>query len=578
MNIYRTILTVAALGLAAATVRQAGAAFVVDDFETYASGARVNAIGNGWGAGDNSVVVTNLLAASGTNSVCVPPWMTVSNAVIQPGATYPHVWTEYKLYDNARVVPGEEPGPSGNEGIMLGVSTGGYAIVYDPGVTNWVTYTNDVWGTNMYLATNAWAAFSVFENFTNGTAAVFLNGHLLRTGLRFINNSLANYGAFRLEGGNLTNAFLDNVIISNAIPASLTNIDLDNDGVVDAVEVDLYGSVTAWGAVVSNTVNMGISSVTLPGNLLVTNGATLTFSGSNLVVSGTVSVAGDSGMVVTNARLQVSDLVLQSGATLRVTNGAVTVNGVIMTGTFTLDSNWRTTLRPSVLNFTDGFETYPNGTPLRMLAFCGWAATDAGAVVTNVPAVVTLGVNAAYIPAGVSVSNTVSAAGITNVWTELYLNQTVQETPESQPLVKSNSAVMLFFATNGFLTIYNPASNGWDVCSNDVQNTRVNPVLTGQWARISIFQNFSNHTAAIFLNDRLMREQVGFISTTLSSYGSVTVNQGQDGTTYLDGVKIWTNVPGLVGDLNFDRIVDAREIELYGSMRIYPAGSVYVIR
>jgi len=696
MTFRRTIYTAVALGLAVATARQTGAGFVVDDFETYASGTRVNAISNGWGAGDNSVVVTNLLAASGTNSVCVPQWTTVSNAVSQSGTTYPHVWTEFAIYDSGRLIPGAEPGPSGNEGVMLGISTGGYATVYDPGVTNWVTFTNDVWGTAMHIETNAWATLAVLENFTNFTAAVFLNGHLLRAGLPFISNSLGNYRAFKSDGGNLTNGFLDNVIITNAIPPSLTNMDLDNDGVVDAVEIDTYGNVTTirrltntvsvtgvgsinptgtftvmWNTnvtyaltgaeayVVGTVTNNGAATVfgtktatytdsnitndraitasfiytgiryvpgdhttitdalavaqagdrivvsngIYDGSIALSNGVTLvgtnlsggatnlTVQGGMTVGTGTISVASGSFTVtgqvsvaagglltVSNTAVNFSWLTIGSGGAVSVIAGSVTINGRTTNGTFTLDATWGSAMMPSTLNFTDGFEGYPSGTPLRSLGFYGWAATDAGAMVTNGAAVVAQDVKAAFIPAGTVVSNTVSAAGITNVWTDFYVNDAAQVTPGTQPPLNSNSAVMVFFGTNGYLTVYNTASNAWDVCSNDVTMGPVTRVNAGQWARVSIFQNFSNHTAAIFLNDQLLREQVPFISSAVSKYGSLSMACGVDGSACLDGVKIWTNVPGLVGDLNFDRTTDAREIELYGSMRIYPAGSVYVIR
>lgn len=694
MTFRRTIYTAVALGLVAATARQGGAGFVVDNFDGYILPKTVNQLGNGWGAVDDTVVVTNLLSASTPNSVLVPQWTTVSNAVSQSGTTYPHVWTEFAIYDSGRLIPGAEPIPSGNEGVMLGVSTGGYAIVYDPGVTNWVTYTNDVWGTTVHIETNAWATLVVLENFTNFTAAVFLNGHLLRAGLPFISNSLGNYRAFKSDGGNLTNGFLDNVIISNAIPPSLTNMDLDNDGVVDAVEIDTYGNVTTirrltntvsvtgvgsinptgtftvtWNTnvtyaltgaeayVVGAVTNNGVATVfgtktatytdsnitndraitasfiytgtrSVPGDhttitdalavaqagdrIVVSNGVyaeslvlsnnvmlvgtnlgvnatNLTLNGTMTVGTGTISVASGSFTVtgqvsvaagglltVSNTAVNFSWLTIGSGGAVSVIAGSVTIGGRTTNGTFTLNATWGSIVTPSTLNFTDGFEGYPSGTLLSSLGFFGWAATDAGAMVTNGAAVVAQDVKAAFIPAGAVVSNTVSAAGITNVWTDFYVNDVAQVTPGTQPLVNSNSAVMVFFGTNGYLTVYN--SNTWDVCSNDVTMGPVTRVNAGQWARVSIFQNFSNHTAAIFLNDQLLREQVPFISAAVSKYGSLSMACGVDGSACLDAVKIWTNVPGLVGDLNFDRIADAREIELYGSMRIYPAGTVYLIR
>jgi hypothetical protein len=681
MTVYKKMFSAVALALVASGwLVEAG--FVVDNFDGYTLPKTVNQLGNGWGAGDDTAVVTNLLSASTPNSVFVPQWTTVSNAVSQSGTTYPHVWTEFAIYDSGRLIPGAEPGPSGNEGVMLGVSTGGYATVYDPGVTNWVTYTNDVWGTNMVVGAGAWAQFSVFQNFSNCTAAVFLNGHLMRAGLPFISNSLTNYGTFRLDGGNLTNGFLDNVVISNAIPSSLAGMDLDNDGVADSVEIDTYGnvatirrltntvSVTGSGSitpagtftvpwntnvtyaltgaeayVVGAVTNNGAATVfgtktatytdsnittdraitasfvyngiryvpgdhtaiadalavaqagdrivvsngTYAGSIALSNGVTLvgtnlsgnatnlTVQGAMTVGTGTISVASGSFtvtgqvtvaagglLIVSNTAVNFNWLTIGAGGAVSVIAGSMTINGMTTNGTFTLDETWSSAMMPSTLNFTDGFEVYPSGTPLRSLGFYGWAATDAGAVVTNGAAVVAQDVKAAFIPAGAMVSHTVSAAGITNVWTDLYVKDAAQVTPETQPLVNSNSAVMVFFGTNGYLTVYN--SNTWDVCSNNVMMRAVARVNAGQWARVSIFQNFSNRTAAIFLNDQLLREQVPFISAAVSQYGSLSMACGVDGSACLDAVKIWTNVPGLVGDLNNDQTADAREIELFGNL------------
>ena len=123
-----------------------------------------------------------------------------------------------------------------------------------------------------------------------------------------------------------------------------------------------------------------------------------------------------------------------------------------MEGTFTLDTNWQTTFVKSTPNFTDGFENYPTNIALSALGRFGWAATGAGAVVQDL--VKTQGVHAALIPESVAVSNTVSAAGCSNVWTEFYLNETAQVAPFPPSRLNSNSAVMA--APESWLLVMNP--------------------------------------------------------------------------------------------------------------------------
>ena len=348
----------------------------------------------------------------------------------------------------------------------------------------------------------------------------------------------------------------DRIVIGNGTYAG--SIALSNG--VTLVGTNLSGSAT---------------DLTIQGSLSVVTGS-VSLVGGVFSVTGQVTVAAGGQLTVSNTAVNFGGLTVGAGGVVQVVNGTATVNGITMTGTFALDENWNATVTPSTLNFTDGFDSYPDGTSLRKLGAFGWAATDTGAVVQS--SVTNQGARAAMIPASVSVSNIVSAVGITNVWTELYLNETAQVTPGPQTQVDTNSAVMLFFATNGYLTVYNPALTNWDVCSNDVVNAVVSPVATGQWARISIFQNFSNHTAAVFLNDRLLREKLGFISTAVSQYGSLNVDNGPGGTSYFDDVKIWTNAPGLVGDADNDGAPDSREIVRYGSIWVNPAGVIFTMR
>jgi hypothetical protein len=114
-----------------------------------------------------------------------------------------------------------------------------------------------------------------------------------------------------------------------------------------------------------------------------------------------------------------------------------------------------------------------------------------------------------------------------------------------------------------------------------VRNKEVAKVTAAQWLRITVYQNFSNHTAAVFLNDQLLRAQVPFISNTVSECHGFSLDGGHGGTTYLDTVKVWRSMQGmgLLGDLNQNSLPDAQEIETDGILGPYsPRGSVFKIR
>jgi hypothetical protein len=686
---------------------QLQAAFVVDNFDSYSVGSNVNALANGWG-GAVGAIVTNIDYSGGAgNSAYVPQDAVVSNTVNQLGVDYPRIWTETCIQQDQRLDLTTAPLAVDGRTVMLGVDTDGHLAAYDPAVTSWVSYATDVWGTNVTLGVSDWARVCVMHNFSNHTAALFLNGHLMKPALAFMTN-LDDYGSFRLDSGGLTNALLDNAYVSNAVPPSLTNVDLDMDLMADALEIQTYGDITTrrwWTNTVSSMGNgnispsgapftvvpgsnmtytltapeaYGVGAVTnngadgsaslsgvgtrqgqyidsnitddrvitawfvytgiryVPGDhstitgaqeaayeggqfgdhLVVSNGVyneslvlsngvilvgtnmtasasdtNLTVNGTMMVVTGTVSsvglitvtgqvtIAAGGLLTISDSTVNFGGLTVGAGGSVQVVNGSVTIAGTTRTGTFTLNENWEVTLTPVVLDYTDGFETYPVNTDLGSLGLLGWSASEAGAVVQSAVAALS-STRSVLMPTDIVVSNTVEA-GHTNVWTEVYVKADSLMEPDSQPLVNSNLTVQLFVGTNGYLTLYNRDVPGWDVCSNNVLNKAVAKVSAGQWLRITVYQNFSNHTTAVFLNDKLLREQVPFISDTVAECHGFSLEGGHGGTNYLDMVKIWRSAQGmgLLGDYNQNGIGDAQEIEADGVLGPYcPSGSVFKIR
>lgn len=84
----------------------------------------------------------------------------------------------------------------------------------------------------------------------------------------------------------------------------------------------------------------------------------------------------------------------------------------------------------------------------------------------------------------------------------------------------------------------------------------------------------------MFLNGRLLRQELRFINTNLVNSGKFEVDAGHGGPTYVDTYSARTNWVGIVSDdRDVDAWPDAMEIDLYGNTLKDPrVGSVYKIR
>ncbi len=220
--------------------------------------------------------------------------------------------------------------------------------------------------------------------------------------------------------------------------------------------------------------------------------------------------------------------------------------------------------------YVDDFEGYIEGTNVQSMGH-GWTASDAGAVVRTLAFTNGLLPNKAVdIPEVVMVSNAVTSAPVdTQVWMDLWLNESNQVT-HGLDSPDTNRIWMAGILTNGCLMYYNRSLAGgagaWDVCTNDVRGTTIvsGQVATGTWGRVTVFQDFSTHTVALFLNGRLLRQQVPFMSEAINGMSGFLVDVGKDQTA-LDNVAVTNAIPaGLTGDLDSDGRPDAEEIATYG--------------
>lgn len=337
------------------------------------------------------------------------------------------------------------------------------------------------------------------------------------------------------------------------------------------------------------TISNALAAALANERIVVSNGA----YAESLVVSNNVTLVGTNVTGVTSLTVlsnktavlsgfttfEVTSLVIQSNAMVVVSNSTLTVNGVTYSGTFRLDSGFNGELTRSMLNFTNDFEMYATNMPLALCGGQGWGASASGSIVQGL--VFTNGNKAAKVVAQSLLSNVV--AGViaqSNVWTDVWLNDSAikyEGTP--YPGVDSGLAVMLFVNTNDHVVIRN--AGVWDECLKDVAGNAAPVVTTGQWARLTVYQDFVTTNVALFVNGQLVRQMVPFLST-VNKYQGFSLSSGA-GASYLDDVKIWTSLPtgltnGPLSDLDHDGIADAIEIQRYGDVSAYPRGSVFKVR
>ncbi|MEI6787369.1 MAG: hypothetical protein WCL49_02705 [bacterium] len=303
-------------------------------------------------------------------------------------------------------------------------------------------------------------------------------------------------------------------------------------------------------------------------------GKSVKLVGTNVTGLAGLTVQANQNLVLSGfSSFVVSNLVIQSGATVVVTNGTVvTVGGVTLTGPFTMNSGWATALTSSSINYTNDFEAYSLNQPLALCGGQGWGASDSGSIIQGL--VFTNEAKAAMVVQSSTLSNVVvGTVAQSKVWTDLWLNDSaVKYAGVPYPTTNANRAVALFVNTNNHVVIWN--SNAWDECATDVGGHELK-VSTGTWVRVSVFEDFTAHKVALFVNGQLLRQQVPFVSpTAINFYSGFSLSSG-DGAAYMDDVKIWTNIPPSLtnmpnSDLDHDGIADAVEIAQKGNLTDTP--------
>lgn len=334
------------------------------------------------------------------------------------------------------------------------------------------------------------------------------------------------------------------------------------------------GALTiAAGASVTLSQDATLGSLSVDGSLAVASGASVTLSGS-AAVAGAVTVAS-TGTLTINSTLTVSG----SGA-LAFTNARLVVpsSSVDMNGTFSINNTWGQPAPTVPLPLSENFESYSADTPMNTLAFNGWGATSSNVVVQSSVANAAFGGSKAMVlPVGTLVSNRVST-GVQKIWTDCYLRPALGGHPFAPP---TNEAGFVAFAdTNGWLEV--ATSNGWDICSNLVAGGQADRMTTSTWTRITVCQNLTNNTVAVFINGKLARQLMKAPGSAPNSYSSFSVDNW-DGQAYLDDVSIAETWPtSITTDMDHDQAADAYEVDLVGSMTsrsdLGTRGTLYIMR
>ena len=219
------------------------------------------------------------------------------------------------------------------------------------------------------------------------------------------------------------------------------------------------------------------------------------------------------------------------------------------------------------LPFMDGFETYAVGTSLS--GTNGWETSASTVVVqTNVVWTPRLGTNAMVIPPTVIVSNVLAVMIPTNVWFDFYLTNSMAmpENGIEADAVDSNMTVQLFVETNGYPVVWHPVSHSWLVCSNDYWGTSTTNFNTNAWMHFTVCANYSNQTAAVFLNQHLLLQQVRFMNTNPLQNVWIEMIGGAAVTSFFDDVSARYTPNDMVADLDNDGWRDADEIQANGTV------------
>ncbi len=214
---------------------------------------------------------------------------------------------------------------------------------------------------------------------------------------------------------------------------------------------------------------------------------------------------------------------------------------------------------PQMIPFSNRFD-YAAGTTVKSLTIDGWDASSLLVVVqTNV---VWADASAVELPQNTTLSNAVTPGGATNVWTDFQvcLEPRLDVTDDA---VQSNASIQVNLVDSGYLQTYDRL-NGWLTLSNTAWGSALTALTNGQWARITLCQNYVSHQSALFLDGTLIKERLPFISN-VTSCARFRMDGGGTTSSYFDNFGMDRTMPGgLPNNWDGAGLTDAQEIDAYG--------------
>jgi hypothetical protein len=217
-----------------------------DGFEAYTNGTTFVAPTNGWQASSALVAVQTNSVIEGTNAVISPESTVLTNSVTPDITATNIVWTDYWVNPPRGEAPAVGVSTSATDSVRLFFDRAGYVNI-DSNRT-WIQCSRNVAGTPVTPITTQWVRVSVLVDYSRTNAAVFLNGGLLSTNIPLPGAMATNYHRVFWDNSGTSTGFLDSVSITPVWPEFATNslTDLDDDGMLDAEELQVYGNLSTY--------------------------------------------------------------------------------------------------------------------------------------------------------------------------------------------------------------------------------------------------------------------------------------------------------------------------------------------